>query len=102
MDDRPFDDPREDPRIDQLHKIALEDALEALRHTQFFHTHDVANASAVRYSHRADAFHPDFLERVEKWLIEHAFRLGLRGPLPGHPVLGARWAFYEPASDPSQ
>ena len=95
-------DPDDDRAIDQLDRPTLEEALDLMRHQSFFHTHDLAQHNLVRSSHRADGFHPDFQDRGEAWLIHHAARLGLRGPLPGHPTLGARWGFYDEDADPSR
>ncbi|TNF26809.1 MAG: hypothetical protein EP329_20590 [Deltaproteobacteria bacterium] len=100
--DRPFADPRDDDFIDLLSKPDLDGAVDALRHLQFFHTMDVVEDFNVRSVHRADAHHPDFRARVEAWLIHHQVRLGLRGPLPGHPALGARWGFYDDDSNPAR
>jgi|GEM_PF-2749732 len=101
-DQPPITDPRKDSFIEQLSSEHLERAIASMRHLSFFHTQDVLRHNEVRSVHRADAFHPRFQERVETWLITHQMRLGLRGPLPGHPVLGARWGFYDRDSDPSR
>lgn len=98
----PFPDPRDDSFIEELSKPELDAAVAALRHLMFFHTSDIVADVGVRTVHRADALHPGFLMRVEHWLIHHQVRLGLRGPLPGHPLRGARWGFYDDDSNPAR
>lgn len=102
MADDFFKDPRDDTFIEQLSQPELDAAVAAMRRLSFFHTLDIMRDTGVRSVHRSESFRPDFLERVEAWLTKHQIRLGLRGPLPGHPALGARWGFYDIDSDPRQ
>ena len=102
MDELPFDDPRDDADIEHLNRPALEDAVEAMRHAAFFHSSDIAEHSLTRTMHRADAFHPEFRDRVEAWLVKHAMRLGLCGFLFGYLGVGVWWGYYDVDSDPSQ
>ncbi|PIE16087.1 MAG: hypothetical protein CSA66_07760 [Proteobacteria bacterium] len=84
-----------EPDFKQLDRDALEQALAALRERPSFHTHDLATHSILRATHRMAAFDPGFRELVEAWLARNGVGVGVRGPLPGHPAWGSRWAFFE-------
>ena len=88
-----------EPDLKRLDRPSIEAALRTLRDRTFFHTYDLATHSILRTKHRMTAFDPGFRELVEAWLIRNAFSVGLRGPLPGHPAWGSRWAFYEGDAD---
>ncbi|MCC6622046.1 MAG: hypothetical protein IT385_12360 [Deltaproteobacteria bacterium] len=90
----PDDDPRDIPDFRSLDRLAIERALAALRHLDQFHTIDVTRHMHVLEAHRERAGSPDFMDLVSRWLAREATRLGLRGPLPGHPSRGERWAWY--------
>ena len=95
------DDPRKIPDFRELDRSALERALRGLRHLDQFHTIDVATHFMVAEAHRERARTPEFLDLVEGWLGENALMQGLRGPLPGHPARGQRWAWHVRDADPS-
>ena len=90
----PQDDPREIPDFRTLDKPALERAVGALKHLDQFHTLDVTTHMYTLEAHRERARGDAFLELVSLWLAKEATRLELRGPLPGHPSRGERWAWY--------
>ncbi len=82
-----------------LDGMALTQAVQALRYLVHFHTVDVIRNPRVNFAHRDAIESPDFRERVEGWMRREALFLGLRGPLPGHPTRGARWAWQVPEVD---
>jgi len=90
----PDDDPRALPDFRSLDKVALERTLASLKHLDQFHTIDVTRHMYTLEAHRETARGPEFMELVGQWLAREATRLGLRGPLPGHPSRGERWAWY--------
>jgi len=90
----PEDDPRDIPDFRTLDRAALERAVNKLEHLANFHTIDVAQHSDVLAAHRERARSDEFMQIVARWLAAEAPRLGLRGPLPGHPSRGDRWAWY--------
>ncbi len=59
-----------------------------------FHTLDVTTHMFTLEAHRERARGEEFLDLVAKWMTQEATRLGLRGPLPGHPSRGDRWSWY--------
>jgi hypothetical protein len=87
------DDPREIPDFRSLDRVALARALTLLAHLDQFHTLDVVTHHVVSAAHRERVRDPEFFVLVEKWLTENAVLHGLRGPLPGHPARGERWAW---------
>jgi len=99
MDFTPFH-PLDEPDFKELQPAAIEEAVDELRHATFFHTLDVVRHTRVQEAHRWHGYSMDFTELVEAWLRRKAFSLGVRGPLPGHPELGARWAFYSGQASP--
>lgn len=89
-----LDDPRELPDFRNIDTAALERAVSALKYLDQFHTLDVATHTIVLEVHRERAREAGFASLVGRWLDANATRLGLRGPLPGHPSRGDRWAWY--------
>ena len=99
---RPEDKPSFLPDPDapkSLDRFALARAIQSLRHLDHFHTVDVLRSPGVAFAHRDVIESPDFGERVEAWMRREALFLGLRGPLPGHPQRGARWAWQTAEAD---
>jgi len=92
-------DPGAPPPLD---RFALARAVQALRYLDQFHTRDVARHPLTLNAHRDLVDAEDFVVRVEAWLTRQALFLGLRGPLPGHPARGARWAWQVATADVTQ
>ena len=81
-----------------LDGAALARTVRALVYLDQFHTSDVAFHHLTRVTHREVHDPPDFRDRVEEFLTLEASHLGLRGPLPGEPTRGKRWA-WKPDAD---
>ncbi|MFO0745772.1 MAG: hypothetical protein U1F43_08870 [Myxococcota bacterium] len=90
-----YDDVREIPDYSSLDKVALERAVMALKYLDQFHTLDVTTHMYSLEAHREQGRSEEFIALVTRWLTDEATRLGLRGPLPGHPSRGDRWAWYQ-------
>lgn len=86
--------PFDRPDFSALSRPAIEEAVEAQRHLAQFHTRDIVEHRAVATAHRHDIGDADFGQLVHTYLERNALTLGLRGPLPGHPERGERWAWH--------
>lgn len=73
--------------------VALARTVRALVHLDQFHTSDVAFHHLTKVTHRTTYEQPEFRDQVEDFLTLEATNLGLRGPLPGEPTRGKRWAW---------
>lgn len=90
----PHDDVRDIPDYSSLDVTALERSVKALSYLDQFHTLDVTTHMFSLEAHRERGRNEDFVALVGRWLSENSTRLGLRGPLPGHPSRGERWAWF--------
>ena len=84
------DDERQRAR---LNRRVIQEAVERRRQLGSFHTGDIVSDRRVLEGHPHLAGQQRFRQWVDSFLRLEAPFWGLRGPLPGHPAWGNRWAF---------
>ncbi len=82
----------------KLNRAVIRRAVEDRRQAGTFHTRDIVSDRRVIEGHPRLAGQPRFQDWVDSFLRLEAPFWDLRGPLPGHPAWGNRWAFRSASS----